>query len=102
MARLGELIGKEQPCVIAVGCQSREALALADELRQMIKRLAEREPHFRPMDVVLVDTNLATVFANCSRAENEFPAQHYPHHFRQAVSLARRLQVSFDASQYYP
>lgn len=92
--KLGQFILKEEPHVIAIGCESREGLQLADELRQMIERMTESERHFRPMPVILVDTNLAKVVANSSHAENEFPSEHYPPHFREAVSLARRLQAS--------
>jgi transcription elongation factor SPT6 len=45
------------------------------------------------INIELVDTSLAKVFAFSTRAETEF--REYPQLLREAISFARRLQVNF-------
>lgn len=91
---LRNFIYKKKPHVIAVSGESREAMMLIEDLREITKQLVEDE-QWPSINVELVDNHLAKVFANSTRAENEF--REYPHLLREAISLARLLQVSFSS-----
>lgn len=89
---LRNFIFKKKPHVVAVSGESREALMLIDDLKEIVKTIVEDE-QWPSINVELVDNNLAKVFANSTLAENEF--REYPLLLREAVSLARLLQVNF-------
>lgn len=92
MSLLRNFILNKKPHVIAVSAESREALMLVDDLRSIIQGLIDDE-QFPPVNVELVDSGLAKVFANSTRGESEF--REYPQLLREAISIARRLQVCF-------
>lgn len=91
LTMLRKFIRKYKPHVIAVSGESREAIMLIEDLRSITTQLVE-DDQWPSINVELVDNNLAKVFANSTRAENEF--REYPLLLREAVSLARLLQVS--------
>jgi transcription elongation factor SPT6 len=87
---LREFIFNKKPHVIAVSGESRDALMLIEDLKALVIQLVEDE-QWPLINVELIDNNLAKVFANSSRAEVEF--REYPSLLREAISLARRVQV---------
>lgn len=90
MNTLRNFIFNKKPHVIAVSAESREATMLIEDLRALTAQLVEEE-QWPMINVELVDNSLAKVFANSTRAENEF--REYPHLLREAISIARGLQV---------
>ena len=89
---LRNFIYSKKPHVIAVSAESREATMLIEDLRAITANLVEDE-QWPMINVELVDNSLGKVFANSTRAENEF--REYPQLLREAISIARLLQVSF-------
>ncbi|XP_026284387.1 transcription elongation factor SPT6 isoform X1 [Frankliniella occidentalis] len=82
-------ISTKKPHVIVVGGESRDALMVVQDLKNVVKDLVE-DDQFPSINVEIVDNDLAKIFANSIKAENEF--RDYPLLLRQAISLARRLQ----------
>nr|CAI5827545.1 unnamed protein product [Callosobruchus analis] len=89
LTSLRNFIYNKKPHVIAVGGESREALMIADDLRQVIKDLEESE-QFPQIKVEIIDNELAKVYANSNKGMADF--RDYPELLRQAISLARRMQ----------
>ncbi|GFR73722.1 transcription elongation factor SPT6 [Elysia marginata] len=87
--KLKDFIADKKPHVIAVTSESRQALMIIDDIKAIISEL-EMEQHMPPINVELVDNELAMIFENTNRAANEF--RDYPPPLRHAVSIARRLQ----------
>lgn len=81
-----------KPHVIAVSAESREATMLVKDLRAITAQLVE-DNQWPLINIELVDTSLAKVFAFSTRAETEF--REYPQFLREAISITRRLQVNF-------
>ncbi|GFO10563.1 LOW QUALITY PROTEIN: transcription elongation factor spt6, partial [Plakobranchus ocellatus] len=87
--KLKDFIAEKKPHVIAVTSESRQALMIIDDIKAIISEL-EMERQMPPINVELVDNELAMIFENTNRAENEF--REYPPPLRHAISIARRLQ----------
>ncbi|XP_064461195.1 transcription elongation factor SPT6-like [Ornithodoros turicata] len=86
---LRKFIMNKKPHVICLGAVSREALQIIEDIKAVVTDLAENE-QMPLIGVELVDNDLATVYMNSKKAENDF--RDYPPLLRQAISLARRLQ----------
>ncbi|KAJ1520204.1 hypothetical protein ONE63_004415 [Megalurothrips usitatus] len=89
LTALRNFISSKKPHVIAVGGESRDALMVVEDLKNVIKDLVE-DDQFPSINVEIIDNDLAKIFANSIKAQNEF--RDYPLLLRQAISLARRLQ----------
>ncbi|KAL4223178.1 Transcription elongation factor SPT6 [Mactra antiquata] len=89
MEKLKEFIESHKPHVIAVTAENIDALMIVDDIKKVIAEL-EQEAQMPPINVELVDNELAMVFANSARADEEF--REYPPVLRHAVCVARRLQ----------
>ncbi|RUS83311.1 hypothetical protein EGW08_008933 [Elysia chlorotica] len=89
LEKLKEFIAEKEPHVIAVTSESRQALMIIDDIKGILSEL-EMEQQMPPINVELVDNELAMIFENTNRATNEF--RDYPPPLRHAISIARRLQ----------
>lgn len=89
LTSLRNFISSKKPHVIAVGGESRDALMVVQDLKNVVKDLIE-DDQFPSINVEIVDNDLAKIYANSIKAQNEF--RDYPLQLRQAISLARRLQ----------
>ncbi|GAB6026482.1 hypothetical protein CHUAL_012908 [Chamberlinius hualienensis] len=87
--KLKSFISNKKPHVICVGGESREALNIIEDLKQLVSELCETD-QLPLIGVELLDNELAKVFMNTSKAQNDF--RDYPLLLRQAVSLGRRMQ----------
>ena len=87
---LMNLIKKRKPHVIAISAVDMNARNLQVDVRNILDGLKEREEFPPDLEVVLVDNNLAKVFANTSRAQQDF--REFPQVLRESISIARRLQ----------
>ncbi|XP_071442779.1 transcription elongation factor SPT6 isoform X2 [Hetaerina americana] len=86
---LRNFIGSKKPHVICVGGESREAMMVAADLREIVGLLVEDE-QFPQISVEICDNELAKIYANSIKGENDF--RDYPMLLRQAISIARRMQ----------
>lgn len=86
---LADFIRNKKPHVIAIGGESREALMIQTDLRDLIKQMVD-EDKFPEINVEIVDNDLAKIFANSKKGEADF--REYPPLLRQAISVARRLR----------
>ena len=87
---LMNLIKRRKPHVIAISAVDMNARNLQVDVVKIVQGLQEREEFPEDLEVVLVDNNLAKVFANTSRAEQDF--REFPTVLRESISVARRLQ----------
>uniref|UniRef100_A0A183AT07 Transcription elongation factor spt6 n=1 Tax=Echinostoma caproni TaxID=27848 RepID=A0A183AT07_9TREM len=90
MQRLTSFMVKHRPQVIVIGCNCRRALYLQMDLQKLVDELAA-ERRLPRVHVELMETELAVVFAQSSRASADLPSSYSPL-LRQAISLGRRLQ----------
>lgn len=86
---LTNFIRSKKPHVIAIGGESREAIMIQQDIREVIKKLSEEE-QFPALAVEIIDNELAKIYSNSNKGTADF--REYPLLLRQAVSLARRLQ----------
>lgn len=89
LARLKDILLKHKPDVIAIGCESRAAIGVQEDLKTIVVEL-EAEHEGAPIQVELVDNEAALVYQTSKGAEAEF--KDYPEVLRQAISVGRRLQ----------
>ena len=87
---LMSLIKKRKPHVVAISAVDMNARNLQADVRSILDGLRDREEFPADLEVILVDNNLAKVFANTSRAEQDF--REFPPVLRESISIARRLQ----------
>lgn len=89
LENLAEFLRNKKPHVIAIGGESREALMLQADLREVIDNLV-KDDKFPEINVEIVDNDFAKIYANSKKAETDF--RDYPLLLRQAISIARRLR----------
>ncbi len=90
MKLLRSFIKKKRPHCIVIGVSDRAAINIQRDVEEEVRHLVEGEDQFPKIGVYLVDDNLAKVFANSQRAQQDF--RDFPNVLKQAVSLARRMQ----------
>ncbi|RZF40546.1 hypothetical protein LSTR_LSTR000425 [Laodelphax striatellus] len=86
---LKNFVLSKKPHVIVIGGESREALMVSGDLKEIVTNLVEDE-QFPQIPVEIIDNELAKIYANSIKGENDF--RDYPLVLRQAVSLARRIK----------
>ncbi|XP_071094189.1 transcription elongation factor SPT6-like [Haliotis cracherodii] len=89
MEKLKDFISTKKPHVVAVTAESRDALRVIEDIKQLIGDL-EQEEQMAPISVELMDNELAMVYEASNKSQAEF--REYPPVLRHAVSVARRLQ----------
>lgn len=63
LRELGEFISKKKPHAICVSAESRDALFIVSDVKNIVKQLVEDE-QFPLIPVEILDNNLAKVYAN--------------------------------------
>ncbi|KAG5681165.1 hypothetical protein PVAND_010625 [Polypedilum vanderplanki] len=86
---LAEFMRNKKPHVVAIGGESREALMIQADLREVIQNLVD-DDKFPEINVEILDNDFAKIYANSKKAETDF--REYPLLLRQAISIARRLR----------
>ncbi|XP_044731246.1 transcription elongation factor SPT6 isoform X2 [Chrysoperla carnea] len=86
---LRNFIGNKKPHLVCVGGESREALMVAADIKEVIAGLMEDE-QFPALNVEIVSNDLAKVYSNSIKGTADF--REYPELLRQAVSIARKMQ----------
>ena len=89
LATIRDFILKKKPHVIVIGGESREAVTISKDLKEIILAL-NAEEEFPSIQVEICDNEPAKIYANIATAIEEF--KEYPELLRQAISLARRMQ----------
>jgi transcription elongation factor SPT6 len=88
---LKKFIVKYRPHVVAVGSADRKAVDIRNDVDEILKELNTNDEHqFPQINCFLMDDNLAKVYANSERGNQDF--REYPNILKQAVSIARRMQ----------
>ncbi|VDN09930.1 unnamed protein product, partial [Dibothriocephalus latus] len=88
--RLSSFISHHRPQAVVIGCNSRHALTLRQEIQQLIEDLPS-ESRLSRLNIELMDTELAIVYAQSSQASSDLPST-YSNVLKQAISLGRKLQ----------
>ena len=86
---LKRFILQKKPHVVVIGVANRKALDIQMDVREVLVDLVEQE-QFPKIDVHIMEDNLAKVYANSQRAEQDF--RNYPAVLREAISIGRRMQ----------
>lgn len=89
LKKLKEFIADKKPHVVAVTAESRAALGLIEDIKRIIENLCQ-EQAIAPINVELVDNEVAMIYENSSKGKADF--REYPVVLRHAISIARRLQ----------
>nr|XP_017089700.2 transcription elongation factor SPT6 [Drosophila bipectinata] len=89
LRKLSEFIKTKKPHVVVIGAESRDAQAIQTDIKEILKEL-ETSEQFPPIEVELIDNELAKIYANSKKGESDF--KEYPALLKQAVSLARKMQ----------
>ncbi|ODN05104.1 Transcription elongation factor SPT6 [Orchesella cincta] len=85
---LTEFIRNKKPHAIVIGGESREALMIQEDVKEIVSELVSEEA-FPLITVEVVDNQLAKCYANSLKAGHDFPE--YPLLLKEGVSLGRRL-----------
>lgn len=89
LSALKNFIRNKKPHVIAIGGESRDAIMIQQDLKEVIQQLSDDE-QFPTVNVEIVDNELAKIYSQSNKGTADF--REYPTILRQAVSIARRLQ----------
>nr|CDS26732.1 transcription elongation factor spt6 [Hymenolepis microstoma] len=89
--KLDKFISKSDPQAIVIGCNSRRSLDLRDVVQRQIEEIVGDGRISRRPNIVLMDTELAQVYARSEGATSSLPSS-YTLLLKQAISLGRRLQ----------
>ena len=82
-------IATKKPHVVVIGGESRDALMIAEDIKEVVSALVADE-QFPNIGVEIMDNELASIYSNSHKGVSEF--RDYPELLRQAISLSRRLQ----------
>ncbi|EDV92238.1 GH24153 [Drosophila grimshawi] len=89
LRKLREFIKLKKPHIVVIGAESRDAQMIQADIREILKDLETKE-QFPPIEVEIVDNELAKIYANSKKGEIDF--KEYPPLLKQAASLARKMQ----------
>ncbi|TDG44583.1 hypothetical protein AWZ03_008989 [Drosophila navojoa] len=89
LRKLSEFIKMKKPHVVVIGAESRDAQMIQADIREILKDLEANE-QFPPIEVEIIDNELAKIYANSKKGESDF--KEYPPLLKQAASLARKMQ----------
>lgn len=65
---LRKLIYKKKPHVICVGSESRDAIMIVDDIKEIVKQLVEDE-QFPAIPVEILDNDMSKIYANSIRGK---------------------------------
>lgn len=88
LRNLLEFMRAKEPNVVAIGCDSRDALDIKKDVEKLINRLSDEEGIL--ITVEMMPTKYAKVFSKSDNAKEQF--SEYPPVLLQAISTARYLQ----------
>ncbi|XP_068143543.1 transcription elongation factor SPT6 [Drosophila tropicalis] len=89
LRKLSDFIKMKKPHIVVIGAESRDAQMIQADIKDILKEL-ETSEQFPPIEVEIVDNELAKIYANSKKGESDF--KEYPALLKQAVSLARKMQ----------
>ena len=87
---LRKFIKHKRPHVIAIAAIDMNARGVLIDVNEILRDLKDQDEFPDVLEAVVVDNNLAKVFANTNRAQQDF--REYPAVLREAISIGRRLQ----------
>ncbi|MCL4132324.1 UNVERIFIED_CONTAM: hypothetical protein GTU68_012793, partial [Idotea baltica] len=89
LSRIRDFIMNRKPHAVVVGSESRDALMVVADLKDILKDLEEQE-QFPKINVELLENELPTIYSVSKKGLADF--LDYPPLLRQAISLGRLLQ----------
>ncbi|XP_030381643.1 transcription elongation factor SPT6 [Scaptodrosophila lebanonensis] len=89
LCKLSDFIRSKKPHIVVIGAESRDAQMIQADIKEILKELESSE-QFPPIEVEIIDNELAKIYANSKKGESDF--KEYPPLLKQAVSLARKMQ----------
>ncbi|KAH8266384.1 hypothetical protein KR038_000011 [Drosophila bunnanda] len=89
LRKLSDFIKMKKPHIVVIGAESRDAQTIQADIKEILKEL-ETSEQFPPIEVEIIDNELAKIYANSKKGESDF--KEYPALLKQAVSLARKMQ----------
>jgi len=90
MRTLTNFIRNKRPHGVAVCTEDRNATMVMQDISQLLHDLTSEDEQFPPVKCVMVDSNLAKVYAGTNKANIDF--RDHPPVLKQAISVGRRLQ----------
>ena len=90
LRNLRHFIKRRRPHVIAISANDMSARNVQGEIERILEDLQRHDEFPDAVQAVLVDNNLARVYANTNKSSMDF--KEYPPVLKEAVSIARRLQ----------
>ncbi|XP_016923159.2 transcription elongation factor SPT6 [Drosophila suzukii] len=89
LRKLSDFIKMKKPHIVVIGAESRDAQNIQTDIKEILQELESSE-QFPPIEVEIIDNELAKIYANSKKGESDF--KEYPALLKQAVSLARKMQ----------
>ncbi|XP_017064106.1 transcription elongation factor SPT6 [Drosophila eugracilis] len=89
LRKLSDFIKMKKPHIVVIGAESRDAQNIQADIKEILQELESSE-QFPPIEVEIIDNELAKIYANSKKGESDF--KEYPALLKQAVSLARKMQ----------
>ena len=68
LEKIKDFLSAKKPHVVAVAATSREVLMVMEDIKAVLTEL-EQEEQMPPINVELVDNELAMVYSNCKKSE---------------------------------
>lgn len=87
---LRQFVINKRPQVIVIGGESMDSIMIKQDIVELLQEMEASGELSRALDVEIIDNDLAKVYMNSHKAQDDFPD--YPILLRQAISVARRLQ----------
>ena len=96
LAKLEALVEEKRPNVIVIGAENKDALVIAEDMREILRKLTADHGEFSQVTVELLNNEMAKLFEVTKVAEAEFSGVSSTVAKRplvkQAIALARHLQ----------
>ncbi|XP_002036804.2 transcription elongation factor SPT6 [Drosophila sechellia] len=89
LRKLSDFIKMKKPHIVVIGAESRDAQNIQADIKEILHEL-ETSEQFPPIEVEIIDNELAKIYANSKKGESDF--KEYPPLLKQAASLARKMQ----------
>ncbi|EDX17242.1 GD16791 [Drosophila simulans] len=89
LRKLSDFIKMKKPHIVVIGAESRDAQNIQADIKEILNEL-ETSEQFPPIEVEIIDNELAKIYANSKKGESDF--KEYPPLLKQAASLARKMQ----------
>jgi len=88
LRKLSDFIKMKKPHIVVIGAESRDAQNIQTDIKEILQELESSE-QFPPIEVEIIDNELAKIYANSKKGESDF--KEYP-----ALRITIELLISLD------